>query len=41
MKLRIPSSPVGGFENVKIASGNDSAKNQADVSSVDSGRKLQ
>ncbi|MEK9982096.1 MAG: hypothetical protein VW993_10200, partial [Deltaproteobacteria bacterium] len=40
VKLRIPSSPVGGFENVKIASGNDSAKNQADVSSVDSGKKI-
>jgi hypothetical protein len=40
VKIRVPDTPVGGFENVKIGSGDNSAKAQAKVSSIDSGKRI-
>ena len=40
VRIRIPETPVGPFENVKITSGSSSAQQQAEVSSVDTSKSL-
>ena len=40
VKIRVPSTPVGGFENVKIGSGDTSAQAQSEVNSIDSGKRI-